>query len=71
MTTPADLYRTCRTSARRLETRQHYLVPGDDERQRAFLAGSELPAPGPGKIADLELIADLVRRGRRGPGPRG
>jgi hypothetical protein len=64
MTTPADLYRTCRISACRLETLQHYDVSGDEERQRAFLAGDPLPPPRQGKADDLALIADLRRRGR-------
>jgi hypothetical protein len=63
MTTPADLYRTCRHSARRLETLQDYDVSGDEDRMAAFLAGEPLPPPGPGKLADLELIASLRQRG--------
>lgn len=63
--TPGDLYRTCRISARRLEARQHYLVPGDEARQEAFHAGRSLPAPGESKAADLRLIADLHRSGRQ------
>lgn len=63
MTTPADLYRTCRDSARRLETRQDYRVAADAERQRAFLVDGALLPPGPGKAADLELIASLRQRG--------
>lgn len=62
--TPADLYRTCRASARRLETLQHYDVPGDEDRQRAFRAGEPLPPPKPGKLADLALIAELRKAGR-------
>jgi hypothetical protein len=65
MTTPADLYRTCRVSARRLETLQHYDVSGDEERWRAFLAGEPLPPPRQGKADDLALIADLRKRGRQ------
>jgi hypothetical protein len=64
MTTPADLYRTCRVSARRLETLQDYDVSGDEERLRAFLAGEPLPPPRQGKADDLALIADLRDRGR-------
>jgi uncharacterized protein DUF6879 len=64
MTTPADLYRTCRVSARRLETLQDYDVSGDEERLRAFLAGEPLPPPRQGKADDLALIADLRKRGR-------
>ena len=51
--TPADLYRTCRFSARRLEVRQHYDVSGDEERQRAFRTGAPLPPPRPAKLDDL------------------
>jgi hypothetical protein len=61
--TPADLYRTCRFSARRLEVRQHYDVPGDEERQRAFRTGAPLPPPRPAKLDDLALIAELRERG--------
>ena len=61
--TPLDLYRTCRFSARRLETLQHYDVPGDEERQQAFRAGAPLPPPRPTKLDDLELIAELRERG--------
>ena len=64
MTTPADLYRTCGVSARRLETLQDYDVSGDEERLRAFLAGEPLPPPRQGKADDLALIADLRKRGR-------
>jgi hypothetical protein len=62
--TPADLYRTCRVSACRLETLQHYDVPGDEERQRAFLAGEPLPPPRQGKLDDLKLITKLRESGR-------
>lgn len=62
--TPADLYRACRVSARRLETLQDYDVSGSEERMRAFLAGKPLPPPGQGKLDDLALIGDLRRRGR-------
>jgi hypothetical protein len=61
--TPADLYRTCKVSACRLETLQVY-GDDEDERQRAFLAGGSLPPPGPGKVADLKLIASLRQAGR-------
>jgi len=63
MTTPADLYRTCRGSARRLETLQDYDTGGDADRMQAFLAGAPLPPPRPGKMDDLALIADLRKRG--------
>jgi len=63
--TPADLYRTCRVSAWRLETLQHYDVPGDEERQRAFHSGEPLPPPRQGKLDDLKLITKLRESGRR------
>jgi len=65
--TPADLYRSCRLSAWRLETLQNYAPSGagDEERQRAFHAGEPLPPPGQGKQADLELIAALRESGRQ------
>lgn len=62
--TPADLYRDCSLSAWRVEVLQHYTVPGDEERQRAFHAGKPLPPPGRGKYADLALIARLTGSGR-------
>jgi hypothetical protein len=62
--TPADLYRTCRFSARRLETLQRYTGTGDEDRQRAFRAGLPLPQPSPGKVADLKLITGLRQAGR-------
>jgi hypothetical protein len=62
--TPADLYRTCSVSAWRLEVLQHYTVPGDEERQRAFHAGEPLPPPGPGKLDSLALISRLRHAGR-------
>jgi hypothetical protein len=63
--TPADLYRTCRVSACRLETLQNYDVPGDEERQRAFHAGHSLPPPRRAKQDDLDLIAKLHQSGRK------
>ncbi len=63
--TPADLYRTCRFSACRLETLQEYAASGDGERRRAFHAGEPLPPPGPGKLDDLGLIAQLRKAGRQ------
>jgi hypothetical protein len=63
--TPADLYRECSLSAWRIEALQHYTVPGDEERQRAFHAGEPLPPPKPGKVDDLALIARLSNGGRR------
>lgn len=62
--TPADLYRDCALSAWRVEALQHYTVPGDEGRQRAFREGKPLPPPGPGKQDDLELIARLRHAGR-------
>ena len=63
--TPADLYRTCRVSACRLETLQHYDVPCDEERQRVFHAGEPLLPPGQGKQGDLALITELRQSGRK------
>jgi hypothetical protein len=63
--TPGDLYRTCRVSAYRLETLQHYVVSDDAERQNAFHAGQPLPAPRPDKVADLRLIRSLREKGRK------
>lgn len=62
--TPGDLYRTCRTSAWRLEVLQHYEVPDDRERQQAFHEGRPLPAPRQSKLDDLQLITELRRSGR-------
>lgn len=62
--TPGDLYRDCALSAWRVEALQHYTVPGDEERQRAFHAGEALPPPGPGKRDDLALISRLTGEGR-------
>jgi hypothetical protein len=63
MTTPADLYRTCRVSACRLETLQHYAGADDEDRQQAFRAGQPLPPPRQGKLDDLRLIASLRKAG--------
>jgi hypothetical protein len=65
MTTPIDLYRTCRVSAYRLEVLQRYDVPDDEERQRAFNAGEPLPPPRQSKLDDLKLIAELRQSGRK------
>jgi hypothetical protein len=62
--TPVERYLTCRRSAHRLETLQHYDVPDDEERQRAFHAGDSLPSPRPAKIQDLKVIASLCAAGR-------
>lgn len=63
--TPADLYRTCRVSAWRLETLQHYDVPADEERQQAFHADGVLPPPRAAKLDDLVLITQLREAGRQ------
>jgi hypothetical protein len=63
--TPGDLYRTCRASAYRLEVRQHYIVSGDAERQRAFRAGEPLPPPRQDKQDDLRLVAGLRQAGKQ------
>jgi hypothetical protein len=62
--TPADLYRSCRVSAYRLETLQTYAVLSDEERQRAFHAGQPLPPPRQDKVEDLRLITKLRQSGR-------
>jgi hypothetical protein len=51
-------------SSIRLETLQHYDVPGDEERQRAFAEGKPLPAR-PGKQATLDGIQRATAAGRR------
>jgi hypothetical protein len=63
--TPADLYRTCRISACRLEAQQSYARRGGDERQRAFDAGEPLPPPRQAKLDDLRLISELRQAGRK------
>ena len=62
--TPKDLYRTCCVSAWRLETLQHYTVPDDAERQRAFHAGEPLPSPQDWLLDDLRLVTELQGAGR-------
>jgi hypothetical protein len=62
--TPGDLYRTCRTSAFRLEVLQHYIVSDDKARQTAFHEGKPLPPPRQSKVDDLRLISDLRQTGR-------
>jgi hypothetical protein len=57
--TPKDLYRTCRVSAWRLETLQHY----DEERQHSFRVGEPLPPPRQAKLDDLRLISELRQAG--------
>src|SRR5215469_13048784 len=61
--TPADLYRTASEAVWRLETLQHYEVPGDKERQEAFHAGEPLPPPRAAKREDLRFIAALRAAG--------
>jgi hypothetical protein len=63
--TPADLYRTCRVSACRLEAQQSYARRGGDERQQAFDAGEPLPPPRQAKVDDLRLISELRQAGRK------
>ena len=63
--TPKDLYRISSVSACRLETLQHYTVPGDEERQRAFHAGEPLHPPREELLDDLRLITEIRRTGRR------
>jgi hypothetical protein len=58
------LYQSFTSSALRLETRQHYDVPGDEGRQRAFREGRPLPVR-PGKQATLQLIAEAVAAGEQ------
>ena len=62
---PGDLYRSCKVSAYRLETLQHYTVPGDEDRQRAFQAGRPLPPPRPEKQETIDLVSSLVAAGRQ------
>jgi hypothetical protein len=64
--TPAELlerYSAFTESVVRLETRQHYAVPGDEERQRAYREGRPLPQR-PGKAATLRLISEAVAAGK-------
>jgi hypothetical protein len=63
--TPKDLYRDCRVSAWRIEALQHYTVPGDEERQRAFHAEEPLPPPREELLDDFRLIAKLREAGRQ------
>jgi hypothetical protein len=62
--TPVDLYRECALSAWRVEALQHYTVPGDEDRQRAFHAGEPLPPARQAKAGSLALIARLRDTGR-------
>lgn len=64
--TPAELmalYSSFTDDAIRLETHQHYAVPGDEERQRAYWEGRPLPER-PGKAATLRLIRATVDAGK-------
>jgi len=47
----------------RLETLQHYQVPGDEERQQAFREGRPLPMR-PAKQATLDLFREATSRGK-------
>jgi hypothetical protein len=59
------LYEGFRVSAYRLEAQQHYVVPSDEERQRAFhQEGRRLP-PTPEKQETLDLITNAKNSGRR------
>lgn len=59
-----DAHRTFTNEVVRLETLQHYEVPGDEERQRAFHEGRPLP-PRPEKTTSTQIIRDAVVSGRR------
>jgi Family of unknown function (DUF6879) len=59
-----DAYRCFTHDAIRLETLQHYEVPGDEDRQRAFRAGKALPRR-PDKSASVQIIRDAVAAGKR------
>jgi hypothetical protein len=66
--TPQDLIRlfdTCAASVFRLETLQHYTVPGDEERQRAFHEGRPLPPPSKAKQDTLTWITESIRANKR------
>lgn len=65
--TPADIWETYRSfthEAARLETLQHYEVPGDEARQQAFRDGRPLPER-PTKSASVELIIEAVSVGKQ------
>lgn len=65
--TPAELlgrYRTFTHEAVRIEALQHYVVPGDAERQQAFREGKPLPSR-PDKQASVELIAKAAAAGKK------
>jgi hypothetical protein len=57
------LYRDFTDEAIRVEAQQHYVVPGDEDRQRAFREGRPLPER-PAKAATLRLIASSVAAGK-------
>lgn len=59
-----DAFRSFTHEAVRVETLQHYVVPGDEDRQQAFHDGRPLPQR-PAKQASVELIAEAVRAGKR------
>lgn len=58
-----DRYRTFAHEAVRIEALQHYVVRGDEERQRAFREGRPLPSR-PDKQASVQIISDAVRAGK-------
>lgn len=59
-----NAFRTFTHEAVRLETLQHYDVPGDDDRQRAFREGRPLPARAE-KSASIQIIQDATEAGKR------
>lgn len=59
-----EAFRAFTHEAVRLETLQHYQVPGDEERQRAFREGRPLP-PRPEKSASVEIIRNATAAGKR------
>jgi hypothetical protein len=56
-------YRSFTHEAIRLETLQHYQVPGDEHRQQAFRQGLPLPTR-PDKQTTVDLIHDSVAAGK-------
>lgn len=58
-----DKYRAFTHEAVRVEALQHYVVPGDQDRQQAFREGRPLPTR-PDKQTSVELIADAVAAGK-------
>lgn len=59
-----EAFRTFTRDAVRLETRQYYNVPGDDDRQRAFHEGRPLPARAE-KSTSIRIIQDATAAGKR------